>query len=182
MLAPRKKLWSTPTAAVDVAARLIQLSADDCVIDVGCGDGRVIIRLASTTQCRRYVGIEIDEDRAKEAECNIERAKREGQIPKEACITIRRENAMEVDYSQATAVFLYLVPRGLRLIKPILLGTGQKNDKSDGNDDESSSLVPLRVVTYMAAFTDELNVKKETCTVDHQEGAAWPIYLYHLNR
>lgn len=187
MLAPRKKLWSTPTAAINVAARLIQLTADDTMYDVGCGDGRVIIGLASTSPCRKFVGIEIDEERAREAEANVGRARRDGQIPEGTSITIRRENAMEVDYSQATAVFLYLVPRGLKLLKPILLLANDQSENEKGGDssaDRSSSQkrTSIRVVTYMSGFADESYVKKETCTVDHQEGAAWPIYLYHLER
>ena len=196
MLAPRKKLWSTPSAAIDVAANLIQLTSSDTLYDVGCGDGRVIIHLASTTPCRRFVGIEIDEDRAKEAQTNVEQATLLGQIPEGVSIVIRRENALEVDYSEATAVFLYLVPRGLRLIKPILLqrpnarqnqesgnsGSNGGNATTTTSTDDAIAADQLRVVTYMAGFADERYTKKELCTVDHQEGAAWPIYLYHLRR
>ena len=192
MLAPRKKLWSTPREAIGVAANLIQLTSSDTLYDVGCGDGRVIIHLASTTPCRRFVGIEIDEDRAREAQTNVDQAKSSGQIPEEVSIVIRRENALEVDYSEATAVFLYLVPRGLRLIKPILLQgrNARQNQESGSNDGDNPtnsisdalSVDQLRVVTYMAGFADERYIKKELCTVDHQEGAAWPIYLYHLRR
>ena len=200
MLAPRKKLWSTPSAAIDVAANLIQLTSSDTLYDVGCGDGRVIIHLASTTPCRRFVGIEIDEDRAKEAQTNVEQATLLGQIPEGVSIVIRRENALEVDYSEATAVFLYLVPRGLRLIKPILLqrpnarqnqesgnsgsngGNATTTTTTTTNTDGTIAADQLRVVTYMAGFADERYTKKELCTVDHQEGAAWPIYLYHLRR
>ena len=200
MLAPRKKLWSTPSAAIDVAANLIQLTSSDTLYDVGCGDGRVIIHLASTTPCRRFVGIEIDEDRAKEAQTNVEQATLLGQIPEGVSIVIRRENALEVDYSEATAVFLYLVPRGLRLIKPILLqrpnarqnqesgnsgsngGNATTTTTTTTNTDDTIAADQLRVVTYMAGFAYERYTKKELCTVDHQEGAAWPIYLYHLRR
>lgn len=193
MLAPRKKLWSTPRAAIDVAANLIQLTSSDTLYDVGCGDGRVIIHLATTTPCSRFVGIEIDEDRAKEAQTNVEEAKLSGQIPDGVSIVIRKENALEVDYSEATAVFLYLVPRGLRLIKPILLQrpSARQNQENASNGDNTTTATitndtiaadQLRVVTYMAGFAEERYIKKELCTVDHQEGAAWPIYLYHLRR
>ena len=46
MLAPRKKLWSTPSSAVDIALDFADLGADDVVYDVGCGDGRVLIQMA----------------------------------------------------------------------------------------------------------------------------------------
>jgi len=46
MLAPQKKLWSTPSSAVDIALDFADLGADDVVYDVGCGDGRVLIQMA----------------------------------------------------------------------------------------------------------------------------------------
>ena len=39
MIAPRKKLWSTPLAAVDVAIDFLKPTPEDVVFDVGCGDG-----------------------------------------------------------------------------------------------------------------------------------------------
>lgn len=44
MLAPRRKLWSTPEPAIDIALDFANLTVDDAVYDVGCGDGRVLIR------------------------------------------------------------------------------------------------------------------------------------------
>jgi cyclopropane fatty-acyl-phospholipid synthase-like methyltransferase len=47
MLAPRQKLWSTPEPAIDIALDYANLTVNDIVYDVGCGDGRVLIRMAS---------------------------------------------------------------------------------------------------------------------------------------
>ena len=48
MLAPRKKLWSTPIGAVDHAIIWTQgdLKPNDSICDIGCGDGRIILRWA----------------------------------------------------------------------------------------------------------------------------------------
>eukprot|EP00984_Skeletonema_dohrnii_P024351 scaffold13462_cov105-Skeletonema_dohrnii-CCMP3373.AAC.6 len=88
---------------------------------------------------------------------------------------------------RATVIFLYLVPRGLRLIKPIVW---PKEDAPCTNDDDQTtsqtdSIIRQksnkcrRVITYMSPFEDEEYVRKELCHVDHQVGAAWPVYLYH---
>ena len=64
--------------------------------------------------------------------------------------------------------YLYLVPRGLRIILPILKDIGR----------------PIRVITYMAPFPEsEEPVRCIKCTSDaHPErGEAHPLYLYHLN-
>jgi hypothetical protein len=36
-----------------------------------------------------------------------------------------------------------------------------------------------RIITYMSPFVDIAFVRKEHCTVEHQEGSSWPLYLYH---
>ena len=120
MLAPRKKLWSTPERAVTAALDFVApFKEEDVVYDVGCGDGRVLIKFAmleGTPAGTKFVGVEIDEDRASEARENVERSGLSDRI------AIICENALMVDYGDATVVFLYLIPRGLRLIKPVLLG------------------------------------------------------------
>ncbi|KAL7471598.1 hypothetical protein ACHAXS_011905 [Conticribra weissflogii] len=398
MLAPRKKLWSTPSSAVDIALELADLDEHDVVYDIGCGDGRVLIQLASASlplpspsqnddtletpiakeheneadgkcnghdgsggaegatngcdrvdtsseapsppskgeqvpsfaspttipsdpqqqlrepsnqrndpkdrpnqnhrtrrhhHCRKFVGIEISPERALEAQTNVQNARRSKLVPEHVAIEIRCMNALEVNYAHdATVCFLYLVPRGLRLMKPLLWGVNQvkgggiggargkecmdvddgvddgaiiacseggndgldaeesvrnegmmdgkcQNDvgeldfgvtnavvfgecdeeamlsstatptlsdivrneqdeekshqggtTSDDHDDSCMNehnnmgrtmMKPRRIITYMAGFEDEQYVRKEHCQVEHQEGAAWPIYLYHVN-
>ena len=47
MLAPRKKLWSTPSTAIDIALQFANLDVNDVVYDVGCGNGRVLIQMVA---------------------------------------------------------------------------------------------------------------------------------------
>ena len=205
------------------------------VYDVGCGDGRVLIQMASrsvpfitdsggtasyccndetnnnsTTSsssqqssptnhyCKQFIGIEISPERVEEARSNIRHAKDMNQIPSHVSIEIICANALDtdvIDYSRATVIFLYLVPRGLRLIKPIVWPKEDEPDSSKDDDDDSQTSVPSelrecqtsnkkcrRVITYMSPFEDEEYVRKELCHVDHQVGAAWPVYLYHIKK
>jgi len=257
--------------------------------------------------CRKFIGIEISPERALEAQTNIQNARQSKLVPEHVSIEIRCMNALEVNYAHdATVCFLYLVPRGLRLMKPLLWGLdrvkggdigvvngkegmhvedldstavvndcgggddwldaekgiqnewvmygkcqGSKHMNVDENDvggsenkvakvvasgdhdegtilssvvtpissdmknneqdkemqedrttsnqtipqtnnqdnnctDESNNIgrtkkKPRRIITYMAGFEDEKYLRKEHCQVDHQEGAAWPVYLYHVN-
>ncbi|KAJ1391159.1 hypothetical protein B484DRAFT_408802 [Ochromonadaceae sp. CCMP2298] len=159
MLAPRKKLWSTPPEVIDEAIRLLRPAAGELVFDIGAGDGNFIIRCAQTTQAT-LVGVEIDEERAASAVRAIQEA------GVERC-TMLCGNALEQDYSPGAAFFLYLVPRGLRIILPQLRALGK-----------------VRVVTYMAPFPEGEGVKPLVCvkvgTAAHPE-AQWPLYYYELN-
>jgi hypothetical protein len=185
MLAPRKTLWSTPDAVIDAVVQWVPLQGDT-VCDIGCGDGRVILQWASAYSSvdRRenseaampsFVGIDIDADRIKEAEEALEQARSEGRIDPRISISFNCANALETTdlYRTATVFFLYLIPRGLRKIKPLLLQTHR-----DGLTDHSSKKV--RVVTYMSKFSDETPVRSESISVPHQPGASWPVHLYNF--
>eukprot|EP01035_Chromulina_nebulosa_P017914 gene17914-23534_t len=70
MLAPRKKLWSTPLEAINEAIQLLNVTSDDIVYDIGAGDGRFIIECHKQTKSK-CVGVEIDEERALLANSSI---------------------------------------------------------------------------------------------------------------
>jgi hypothetical protein len=73
---------------------------------------------------------------------------------------------LEQDYSKGTVFYLYLVPRGLRLILPILKAISH----------------PIKVITYMAPFPEsEVPITQIKCTPVNQPEAMWPLYLYHFN-
>lgn len=157
MLAPRAKLWSSPCEAVRVALEMIgPLSAEDTVVDVGCGDGRFVIA-AAQHGAGRCVGVEVDESRAAEAR----EAVREAGLASR--VEIRCANGLDTHIDDATVVYLYLVPRGLKLMAPRLAGRQR------------------RVVSYMAPIPGLRWSERRTVSPPHQPGAAWPIYMYHLN-
>ena len=113
MLAPRKKLWSTPAAVAEVACDLLGLTSEDVLADFGCGDAVTLIVAAQRVNCRA-IGWEIDERRAAQASARIATL---GLTEK---ITIHTGNALEADPSGISAVFLYLIDRGLRMVLPLL--------------------------------------------------------------
>lgn len=159
MLAPRKTLWSTPPEVIEEAIRLLQINSNDVVFDIGAGDGRFVIRCHECTGAH-CVGIEIDEVRAEEAMANITK---KGFSP--SLCSIIKGNALEQDYSNGTVFFLYLVPRGLKLILPILQRIPRR----------------LRVITYMSPFPDIKESQLVKIGTQKHEEAQWPVYLYELN-
>jgi SAM-dependent methyltransferase len=164
------------------------------VYDVGCGDGRVLIQMASKSipaensqsnyssqnddklhHCHQFIGIEISQSRAEEARNNIEKARMDKLISNHVKVEIICANALEVDYSPATVVFLYLVPRGLRLIQPVLRSDTENNSLAIQKQQR-----PKRIISYMNPIEKETTIRKEYCKVGNVEGAAFPIYLYHI--
>lgn len=70
MLAPRKKLWSTPPEVIEAAINLLKLTSRDILYDIGAGDCRFLLRCLESTEAH-CIGVEIDDDRAEEGRINI---------------------------------------------------------------------------------------------------------------
>ena len=113
MLAPRQKLWSTPSEGVAKACDLLELGPGDCVYDVGCGDGRFVVDAAAHFGCEA-VGIDLFDDRLSDA----------ASLAAEKKVTDRTRflhaDAREFDFSSFDVVVVFLLPAALATILPQL--------------------------------------------------------------
>ncbi|KAH7479667.1 hypothetical protein PRIC1_008793 [Phytophthora ramorum] len=176
MLAPRKTLYSTPLSAFRRALALVHVQASDVVYDLGCGDGRLLIEAARSFGVRA-VGVEIDPKRAQQAR---DAAQREGV---DHLVTVHQANALEFDIpTDATVVFLFLIGRGLSLVRPKL-----------------EKLAGCRVITYLYRIPNLTPLEKHlvpsrepapeqigeqeeqtsNCAVGPAD-VVFPVYIYHF--
>ena len=198
------------------------LTSQDQVCDIGCGDGRCILQWAkaySSMQQQQeqaqeslsrdatnntestavsfpsFVGIDIDAARIEQAQSALQQARQQGEIHAQLPVSFYCANALDSPelFQNATILFLYLIPRGLRIIKPLLLQVSSERSKLP-LPTESAQENPLNlqqqqwkrdkqglyVVTYMAPLPDEVPIRVDKISVPHQPMTAWPIYLYQL--
>ena len=92
---------------------LAQVTKDDVVYDLGCGDGRIVITAARQFGARG-VGVDIDPQRISESEANAKAA------GVERLVSFKLQDAMTVDVSPATVVTLYLLSASNLKLRPIL--------------------------------------------------------------
>ena len=92
----------TPPAVVDAMLKLANVTSNDVVYDLGCGDG-IIVATAAQKYGARAVGIDIDSQRVKEA---TERERKMGVSDR---VTIIQGDLFEADIKDATVVTLYLL-------------------------------------------------------------------------
>lgn len=104
----------TPPALIPALLTFAEVSENDVVMDLGCGDGRVILEAARLCGCSA-VGYELDQDLASRARA----AARETGL--ESTVDIREEDFISADVSEASVVFLFLPPELLSRILPDLL-------------------------------------------------------------
>lgn len=99
----------TPEDVVDALLDLAQVGPKDVLYDLGCGDGRLLIRAAQRWGTRG-VGIDIDPARIAQTQSIVKAHDLSEQIE------LRQENLYNTDLQPATVVAIYLLPHlNLRL-------------------------------------------------------------------
>jgi precorrin-6B methylase 2 len=103
----------TPHDIVEEMLDMAQVTKDDVVYDLGCGDGRIVVQAAKKRGCRG-VGFEIVPELAQQARDNA----RKNNVSH--LVTIKEEDLFKADISEATVVPMYLLPKMLEQLRPKL--------------------------------------------------------------
>jgi hypothetical protein len=104
----------TPQVVVDTMLSMAKVNANDYIIDLGSGDGRIVITAAKKYGARGF-GVDLDEVLLKRAN---ENAKREGVADRARFV---EENLFETDLSKATVITTYLLPEMNEKLRPKIL-------------------------------------------------------------
>lgn len=104
----------TPAAVVEKMLEMAQVRADDYLIDLGSGDGRIPVAAARKHGARGF-GVDIDPERVKEAQANAEKA---GVADK---VEFRVQNLFDTKIGDATVLSLYLLTRLNLDLRPRIL-------------------------------------------------------------
>jgi SAM-dependent methyltransferase len=104
----------TPLEVVDKMLEMAGVSSGDILYDLGCGDGRIVIRAASFFGTKG-TGIDIDPERIEECRINAADAK------VEKLVTFLNQDLFETDFKKATVVTLYLLTSVNLELRPLLL-------------------------------------------------------------
>lgn len=129
----------------------IHFQPDDVLYDLGCGDGRMLIS-AVNRGCCKAVGVDMDPVMVGRCQVQVNEA------GLGAKISVLQADMMELDFSEATIIYVFLLEKALDLLQPILLrlfATGR-----------------LRLVVTTLFDFKALAVRKE-------EDLQFGYYLYH---
>jgi hypothetical protein len=100
---------------VERMLRLAQLRDDDVVVDLGSGDGRIVLTAARMNQKLRGWGVDIDEKLVNEANAA---ARAQGVADR---VQFFHLNAFDADLREATVIAMWLWPEFQRLLRPLIL-------------------------------------------------------------
>lgn len=127
----------TPDYVVDEMLEIADVGENDVVYDLGCGDGRVVIR-AAERRGARGVGIDLDPARIAESWRNAQKANVTDRV------RFIEGNLFDADISQASVVMLYLteetnhrlIPKLLSELKPGTRVVSHNHDMGAWRPDE----------------------------------------------
>lgn len=125
----------TPPHVVEVILQLANLTPQDVVYDLGCGDGRILIRAAQQFGVRG-VGIDIDRDRIQAA------TQQADQAGVAHLLQFHQQDLYETDFHEATVVMLYLLPHLNLKLRPTLLAQLQPGDRVLSHDFDMGDWFP----------------------------------------
>lgn len=131
----------TDNKLVDAIIDLAEITNEDVVYDLGCGDGRIVIQ-AALNRGAKGVGIDIDPLRIEEARENARAC------GLQADVRFTEEDLLSADFSQASVVTLYLLdlinvqlrPRFLAELQPGTRIVSHAFDMGDWKPDKHLTL------------------------------------------
>ncbi|HEX2649228.1 MAG TPA: class I SAM-dependent methyltransferase [Burkholderiales bacterium] len=150
----------SPTSVVADMLTLAQVSASDYVVDLGSGDGRIVLTAAKVFGARGF-GVDINPKLVKEAN---EAAKAQG-IADRASFHV--QDLFKTDISKATVVTMYLLPDTVQMLRDKLLTELRPGARILSHDYGLNGWMPEKSITM--DLEDKVAISGVTTTI---------LYLY----
>ncbi len=104
----------TPQEVVERMLQIARVAAGDYLIDLGSGDGRIVVTAAKKHGARGF-GVDLNPERIRDSN---ENARKAGVTDK---VAFHQRDLFETDLSDATVITMYLLPRVNMELRPKLL-------------------------------------------------------------
>ena len=150
----------SPQSVVSDMLRYADVTKDDFLIDLGSGDGRIVLTAAKVFGARGF-GVEIKEDLVKRAN---EAAQKEGVADR---VKFMKADLFKTDISQASVITMYLLPDTVNLLKDKFLGELRPCTRIGSHDYPLTGWIPEKYVQM--DLEDKVQISGVTTTL---------IYLY----
>jgi hypothetical protein len=150
----------SPQSVVADMLKVAEVTADDFVIDLGSGDGRIVLTAAKVFGARGF-GVEIKDELVKKSN---EAAQREGLAGR---VKFIKQDLFKTDISQATVLTMYLLPDTVNLLKDKFLAELKPGTRIISHDYPLTGWIPEKYVQM--DLEDKVNISGVTTTL---------IYMY----
>jgi len=135
----------TPQDVVDTMLKIAEVGPADFLIDLGSGDGRIVVTAAAKFGAKGF-GVDLNPKRIAEA---VENAKAAGVSDRAQFF---QRNLFETDFSQATVVTMYLLPDVNLALRPKVLDM-KPGTRIVSHDFDMADWKPDHAVTMRSGIT-----------------------------
>jgi hypothetical protein len=150
----------SPQSVVADMLRYAEVGPSDFLIDLGSGDGRIVLTAAKIFGARGF-GVEIKEDLVRRSN---EAAQKEGLADR---VKFLKQDLFKTDMSQATVITMYLLPDTVNLLKDKFLSELKPGTRIVSHDYPLTGWIPEKYVQM--DLEDKVQISGVTTTL---------IYLY----
>jgi hypothetical protein len=150
----------SPQSVVSDMLRYADVGPSDFLIDLGSGDGRIVLTAAKVFGARGF-GVEIKDELVKRSN---EAAKNEGLADR---VKFLKQDLFKTDMSQATVITMYLLPDTVNLLKDKFLQELKPGTRIVSHDYPLTGWIPEKYVQM--DLEDKVQISGVTTTL---------IYLY----
>ena len=164
----------TPQYIVDRMLRMASVSAKDYVIDLGSGDGRIVITAAKTFGARG-MGVDISEKLVDLAVTNSHKERVQDKV------RFVRQDAFKTDISPASVLTLYLLPKFVLDLRPKMLAELKPGSRIVSHDYSLGDWESDNRVTFDTPEKEVINGSSQTTlyyyVVPARVAGTWQITL-----
>jgi hypothetical protein len=104
----------SPTDVVHKMLEMAQITPQDVIVDLGCGDGRILFTAVTEYHAKQAIGYEIQDHLVQQVTTIIK------QKNLDTLIQVYHKSALQADLSTATVITLYLTIPGNQRLKSTL--------------------------------------------------------------
>ena len=133
--------YPTPHAVVLAMLDAAELQPDELLVDLGSGDGRIVLIAAREFQARA-VGYELEDNLVKVSRRQIEEAELADRAE------IRQQDLFTAELDKADVVTVYLLPRAMKTLEPILEKALKKGARVIAHDFTFPNWKPVETIPY----------------------------------
>jgi ubiquinone/menaquinone biosynthesis C-methylase UbiE len=137
----------THKSAVNAMLKLARVTAKDYVIDLGCGDGRIVIA-AARKHGARGLGVDLDPKRIAESKQNASKAGVTG------LVRFEKADIMDTDLRHASVVMLFLLDEVNLRLRPKLFAELKPGTRVVSNSFHMADWEPDKEVRHKKAFDE----------------------------
>jgi SAM-dependent methyltransferase len=146
----------SPQSVVADMLRYADVGANDFVIDLGSGDGRIVLTAAKVFGARGF-GVEIKDELVKRSN---EAAKKEGVADR---VKFMKQDLFKTDISQATVITMYLLPDTVQLLKDKFLSELKPGTRIVSHDYGLNGWIPEKYAQF--DLEDKVHISGVTTTI-----------------